>query len=77
MLRRAGQLWEEHAGEIEDWIVRESGAIPPKAQLETHIAAQECYEAAALTSHPAGEVLTTNERPLVVRAPSSGRRRRR
>ncbi|MBT1003257.1 benzaldehyde dehydrogenase [Paenarthrobacter sp. DKR-5] len=61
VLRRAGQLWEEHAEEIQDWIVRESGGIGPKAALETHIAANECYEAAALPSHPAGEVLTSNE----------------
>lgn len=61
VLRRAGLLWEEHAAEIQEWIVRESGAIGPKAQLETHIAANECYEAAALPSLPAGEVLATNE----------------
>ena len=61
VLRRAGALFEEHAAEIEDWIVRESGGIPPKAGLETHIAAGECYEAAGLPGHPAGEVLTTNE----------------
>src|SRR3954447_16376445 len=59
VLRRAGALFEAHAAEIEDWIVRESGGIPPKAQLETHIAAQECYEAAALPSHPIGEILAT------------------
>ncbi|MBW4096346.1 MAG: aldehyde dehydrogenase family protein, partial [Acidobacteria bacterium] len=61
VLRRAGDLWQEHAAEIESWIVRESGGIGPKAGLETHIAANECYEAAALPSHPAGEVLTSNE----------------
>lgn len=61
VLRRAGQLWEEHAEEFQGWIIRESGAIPAKAALETHIAANECYEAAALPSHPAGEVLTSNE----------------
>ncbi|MDP9884457.1 benzaldehyde dehydrogenase (NAD) [Sinomonas atrocyanea] len=61
VLRRAGQLWEDHAAEVQDWIVRESGGIPPKAQLETHIAANECYEAAALPSHPHGEVLTSDE----------------
>src|SRR4051812_43922429 len=32
VLRRAGQLWEEHADEIGDWIVKETGAIPPKGQ---------------------------------------------
>jgi benzaldehyde dehydrogenase (NAD) len=61
VLRRAGQLFEEHAEEIQDWIVRESGSIQAKAALETHIAANECYEASALPSHPHGEVLTSNE----------------
>lgn len=61
VLRRAGLLWEEHAAEIQDWIVRESGGIPPKAALETHIAANECYDASALPSLPAGDVLTSNE----------------
>ncbi len=57
VLRRAGDLWLAHAEEINSWIVRESGGIPPKADLETHTAAEECYEAAALASHPFGEVL--------------------
>ncbi|MET4137412.1 benzaldehyde dehydrogenase [Pseudarthrobacter sp. PvP090] len=61
VLRRAGLLWEEHAAEIKDWIVRESGGIPPKAGLEIHIAANECYDASALPSLPAGDVLTSNE----------------
>lgn len=61
VLRRAGLLFEQHAAEIEDWIVRETGAIPPKAQLETHIAAAECFEASALPSYPHGDVLTSNE----------------
>lgn len=57
VLRRAGELWERHAAEIETWIIREAGSLRPKAQLETHIAAQECYQAAALPAHPLGEVL--------------------
>lgn len=57
VLRRAGDLWQEHGPEIAPWIVRESGGIPPKADLEIHTAAEECYEAAALASHPVGEVL--------------------
>ncbi|TAP44945.1 aldehyde dehydrogenase family protein [Arthrobacter sp. S39] len=61
VLRRAGDLWEQHAGEVHEWIVREGGGIPAKAALETHIAANECWEAAALPSHPHGEVLTSNE----------------
>ncbi len=57
VLRRAGQLFEENAEEISGWNMRESGAIGPKAGLEVHIAAQECYEAAALAAHPTGTVL--------------------
>lgn len=38
VLRRAGQLWEEHA-EVGDWLVRETGSIPPKAGVETDTAA--------------------------------------
>jgi benzaldehyde dehydrogenase (NAD) len=61
VLRRAGLLFQEHAAEIEDWIVRETGSIPAKAQLETHIAANECFEASALPSFPHGEVVPSNE----------------
>jgi benzaldehyde dehydrogenase (NAD) len=61
VLRRAGDLWARHAPEIESWIVREAGSIPPKAALETHIAAEECYGAAALPAHPSGLVLPSTE----------------
>ena len=57
VLRRAGLLFTQHAEEISDWIVRETGAIPPKAGLEIHVAEQECFEASALASHPYGELL--------------------
>jgi benzaldehyde dehydrogenase (NAD) len=61
VLRKAGDLWESHGEEIQSWLVREAGSIPPKAGLETHTAAQECYEAAALPSHPMGSILPSNE----------------
>jgi benzaldehyde dehydrogenase (NAD) len=61
VLRKAGLLFQDHAAEIEGWIVRETGSIPPKAQLETHIAANECFEASALPSYPHGDVLTSND----------------
>lgn len=57
VLRRAGDLFTAHAEELRDWIVRESGSIPGKAEFELHVAAQECYEAAALASRPAGQIL--------------------
>ncbi|MER1995769.1 MAG: benzaldehyde dehydrogenase [Arthrobacter sp.] len=61
VLRRAGQLFEDHAEEIQGWIIRETGGIGAKAGLETHVAANECFDAAALPAHPAGDVLTSNE----------------
>ncbi len=61
VLRRAGDLFTEHAAEIRDWLVRESGSVPGKADFEIGVAAQECYEAAALASRPPGELLQTTE----------------
>ncbi len=61
VLRRAGELWEEHAAEVHEWLIKEAGSIPPKAGLETHIAANECFEASGLPTHPMGEVLPSNE----------------
>ncbi|MGW0460765.1 aldehyde dehydrogenase family protein [Streptomyces tendae] len=64
ILRLAGDLWQEKAEEIHEWIIREGGSIPVKAGLETHSAAEECYEAAALTSQPFGEVLRSGQQRL-------------
>ncbi|MEU4420572.1 benzaldehyde dehydrogenase [Actinoplanes sp. NPDC024001] len=61
VLRRAAQLWGEHAEEISRWNVREVGAIPPMAGFALHVAEQECYEAASLPSRPYGELLPSEE----------------
>ncbi|MFD5752929.1 aldehyde dehydrogenase family protein [Streptomyces sp. NPDC127033] len=61
VLRRAGDLFAAHADELRDWLVRESGSIPGKAGFELHVAAEECYEAAALASRPTGQVLPSEE----------------
>jgi benzaldehyde dehydrogenase (NAD) len=61
VLRRAGDLWTQHAEEIHGWIVRESGAIPPFGPRQTHFASTACYEAAGLAALPFGEVLRTQE----------------
>jgi benzaldehyde dehydrogenase (NAD) len=61
VLRRAGGLIEQHAGELRDWVVRETGAVPPMADFAIGVAAQECYEAATLASRPLGEILPTNQ----------------
>jgi len=57
VLRKAGDLWQQNADEVRDWIVRETGAVPPKGDFEIGVATQECYEAAALPSRPYGELL--------------------
>lgn len=64
VLRRAGALFEQHADEIAEWVMREAGSIRPKATLETHTAAEECHNAAALAAHPYGEVLRSEQSRL-------------
>ncbi|PZP29209.1 MAG: benzaldehyde dehydrogenase [Kocuria rhizophila] len=61
VLRKAGQLFEENTEEIIDWVVRETGAIQPKAGMEANVAAQECFEASALPTHARGEVLASDD----------------
>ncbi|WP_308798063.1 aldehyde dehydrogenase family protein [Streptomyces sp. UH6] len=61
VLRRAGALWEQHAEEIIGWNVREVGSIPPFAGFAAHVTASQCYEAAALPSHPLGQMLSSDE----------------
>jgi benzaldehyde dehydrogenase (NAD) len=61
VLRKAGDLWTEHADEIAWWNIREVGAIPPMAGFALHVAAQECYEAAALPSRAYGELIPSEE----------------
>ena len=61
ILRKAGDIWLQHAAEIEDWSVREGGKIPPAAQFETHVATEEIFEAATLPSRPYGELLPTEQ----------------
>ncbi|EFF88383.1 benzaldehyde dehydrogenase [Streptomyces sp. e14] len=61
VLRRAGELFSAHAGEIEDWLVREAGSVRAKASFEVRLAVGECFECAGLPTHPQGEVLTSEE----------------
>jgi benzaldehyde dehydrogenase (NAD) len=61
VLRRAGILFEQHADEIAEWVIREAGSIAAKARIETHTAAEECHNAAALAAHPYGEVLRSEQ----------------
>lgn len=59
VLRRAGELFREHAGEVGDWLVREAGSVRSKAEFEVDLAIGECFECAGLPTHPQGEVLAS------------------
>ncbi|GAA1721507.1 benzaldehyde dehydrogenase [Propioniferax innocua] len=61
VLRRAAQLWQERAGEVQEWLIREAGSVRAKAELEVAQTADACWEAAALPTHPTGEMLASNE----------------
>lgn len=61
VLRRAGDLFAEHAAGIAPWVVRESGGTWAKAQVEIGTAVAECHEAAGLPMHPQGDMLATNK----------------
>jgi benzaldehyde dehydrogenase (NAD) len=64
VLRRAGELWEQHTAEVMQWLIRESGSIGPKAGFELHVTANECYEAAALATQPYGRLLRSEDSRL-------------
>ena len=59
VLRKAGAVIEENAEDIAKWVTRETGAVPGLSGFAVHVAAQECFEAAALASRPLGEILPT------------------
>jgi acyl-CoA reductase-like NAD-dependent aldehyde dehydrogenase len=61
VLRRAGLLWEQHAAEVREWLIRESGSTAPKAAFEQHMTPMECYEAAAIATQPYGHLLRSEE----------------
>jgi benzaldehyde dehydrogenase (NAD) len=61
VLRKAGALIEQSADELQTWVIRETGAVPGLAGFAVGVAAQECYEAAALASQPPGLLLPTNQ----------------
>ena len=57
VVRRAAELIEQHRPELIGWLVRESGSIPPKADNELSASIGQFEMAAALISHPLGQVL--------------------
>jgi benzaldehyde dehydrogenase (NAD) len=57
IIRKAAGLLERHREELVGWLVREGGAIPPKADNEISASIGQFDMAAALISHPLGQVL--------------------
>jgi benzaldehyde dehydrogenase (NAD) len=64
VMRRAAELWTDHAEEVHSWLMREAGGIRLKAQYEVFGAVQECLESSGLPSHALGEVLPTDRARL-------------
>lgn len=60
VLRRFADLCEQYVEEISQWIVRETGSIPPKGPFEVMTSAREAIEIAALTGQPVGHILSSS-----------------
>ena len=60
IFRAAARLIDENMVELTDWIVRETGSIPPKAQVELNAAIGILHEAAAMLTQPHGLLLPSN-----------------
>jgi benzaldehyde dehydrogenase (NAD) len=66
VLLGAARALEQSADEVASWLVREGGAIPPKAQFEVGLAVDELYEAALLAPRLRGEVLPSADGRLSI-----------
>ncbi|MGD0557704.1 MAG: benzaldehyde dehydrogenase [Streptosporangiaceae bacterium] len=60
ILRKAGDIWQANAADIEWWLIREAGKIGGVAQFETHLVTSELYEAATLPSRAYGQLLPSD-----------------
>lgn len=60
VFRNAAAIVRRRSDELEDWIVRETGAIPPKAMFEIASAVLHLNEAAAMLTQPRGLVLPSD-----------------
>lgn len=60
LFRRAAAIVERRSDELVEWIVRETGAIPPKAMFEIGSVINHLHEAAAMLTQPRGLVLPSD-----------------
>lgn len=61
VLRKAGDIFGQHAEEFSQWNVREVGAVPGMAGFALHVASEECWAASALPGMPYGELLPSEQ----------------
>ena len=59
VLREFARLCSVHQEEVGNWIIRETGSIPPKAPFEVLTSARDALGSAALTEQPQGYILSS------------------
>ncbi|MFV1943994.1 benzaldehyde dehydrogenase [Pseudomonas luteola] len=71
ILRKAADHAEQHLEEIAEWLVRESGSVPAKAEFEVRLSIKALRVASAMSSQAEGDVLpsTTNRLSIARRRP--------
>jgi benzaldehyde dehydrogenase (NAD) len=60
VFRKAARLVGEHADTLRSWLVRETGSIPPKADVELKMIAGILNQSAAMPGEPQGLMLPAN-----------------
>ncbi|MEZ5643668.1 MAG: benzaldehyde dehydrogenase [Burkholderiaceae bacterium] len=60
IIRQFARQVEQHADELREWIVRETGSIPPKGDFEIFTTVREALEVAGLAGRPVGEILASS-----------------
>ena len=60
IFRKAAAIIERETEGMTQWIVRETGSIPPKAGVELHAAVGILHEAAAMVTQPGGLLLPSD-----------------
>jgi benzaldehyde dehydrogenase (NAD) len=68
VFRNAARIITENGPEFAEWIIRETGAVAPKADVELHMAEGILYQSAAMPTEPQGIVLpSTGDRLSIAR----------
>ena len=65
ILRRGGAILEREAGRFKEILIREGGAIGPKAEGEIGASVIEFFQAAELATTPLGEIIPSGQRGRV------------